>query len=932
MIMPTIDQTIQRCVVAVAVATTFLLEAAAQGPQPAGGSAATLDVADGLTVTLACSEPAIRSLTNIDVDHRGRVWACEVVNYRRNNGRRPEGDRILILEDRDGDGVFEHSHTYYQGRDVDSAMGICVLGNRVIVSCSPNIWVFTDEDGDDRPDRKEALFTNTGRAQHDHSAHAFVFGPDGKLYWNFGNTGQAVHDANGQPVRDRWGRTVQDDGRPYRGGMVFRCDADGQNFDVLAHNFRNNYEVCVDSFGGLWQSDNDDDGNKSVRINYVLEGGNYGYREEGTGRGWASPRTNLEATIPLRHWHQNDPGVVPNLLITGAGSPTGIVFYEGSLLPTRYRGQMIHCDAGPNIVRCYSVQPDGAGFHAQTLALLHGARDKWFRPADVCVAPDGSLLVADWYDPGVGGHGQGDIDRGRLYRVAPPNTPYRVPSWDFDQPHTAVAALKSPNQATRYLAWNALHKAATEAEPVLLSMFRDEGNAAFQARALWLLSHLPNGATYLREASKHVDPRLRIVALRAVRQLENPHLVDELLSRLSTDEDPAVRRECAVALRHRDDQTAHALWAQLAARYRPGDRWSLEALGIGAKDHWEERWGAWRKLQPQLAKSDPHYIDLLWRSRRAETAAEILSHLDTTDDSKNLRFFRSLDFAPKESLETALDGWLEAQRSTGKVRDRASDFAEVLLRCNTKSHSAAWAIHAFVGLGYTAPRYIDVVARFPEHCRSEDLLAGVTRQFWPDPGPAVRMILERGNKVFSQAIQQAESVDAVGTLLNALGQSGDERALPLLWEIVQQARDTEQDSVRDQETRRLAAREITRFSTGANELLNRVEQGVLSADIVSAIAFPLLRASDGKIRARAQDLIASDEQGPALPPLRELMRIQGDAHQGKRLFEGRANCSKCHNIANSAASVGPNLATIGSKLSREAMWESILFPERRHQP
>ena len=45
---------------------------------------------------------------------------------------------------------------------------------------------------------------------------------------------------------------------------------------MLADNFRNNYEVAVDSLGGLWQSDNDDDGSYACRLNYILEGGNYG--------------------------------------------------------------------------------------------------------------------------------------------------------------------------------------------------------------------------------------------------------------------------------------------------------------------------------------------------------------------------------------------------------------------------------------------------------------------------------------------------------------------------------------------------------------------------------------------------------------------------------------------------------------------------------
>ena len=66
-----------------------------------------LDVHKDLQATLFVSEPKITNPTNLDIDHRGRVWICDVKNYRGNNGRRPEGDRSLILEDTDGDGVAD---------------------------------------------------------------------------------------------------------------------------------------------------------------------------------------------------------------------------------------------------------------------------------------------------------------------------------------------------------------------------------------------------------------------------------------------------------------------------------------------------------------------------------------------------------------------------------------------------------------------------------------------------------------------------------------------------------------------------------------------------------------------------------------------------------------------------------------------------------
>lgn len=262
------------------------------------------------------------------------------------------GDRIQILEDTDGDGVADSAKTFYQDPSINTALGICVLGNRVFVSASPYLFILTDTDGDDVADRRELLFTtNPKSADHDHAAHAFVFGPDGKLYFNFGNTGGFLRhprwhagaappwDAgsrgagDGDLVTDAAGRAVTDQGKPFRQGMAFRCNEDGSNLEVLGHNFRNNYETAVDSFGTVWQSDNDDDGNQGVRINYVMEGGNFGYVDEVTGAGWGKKRTNWEPEIPRRHWHLNDPGVVPNLLQTGAGSPTGITIYEGHLLP-----------------------------------------------------------------------------------------------------------------------------------------------------------------------------------------------------------------------------------------------------------------------------------------------------------------------------------------------------------------------------------------------------------------------------------------------------------------------------------------------------------------------------------------------------------------------------------------------------------------------
>jgi hypothetical protein len=285
-----------------------------------------------------------------------------------------------------------------------------------------------------------------------------------------------------------------------------------------------------------------------------MEGGNYGYRDEMTGAGWSARRTNMEAEIPRRHWHSDDPGSVPNVRINGAGSPSGITVYEGTLLPKQFQGALIHADPGPNEVRAFTVATDGAGYTAERIPLITTQTDRMFRPVDVAVAPDGSLFVADWYDAGVGGHNMSDQSQGRIIRIAPPGMRYTVPKLDLSSPAGAAQALRSPNLATRQLAYERLAGYGRRAERALASMWRSSVPHD-RARALWLLTRIPGrGTHYLADASRDADPNIRITALRATRRIDGD--VIAMADRLMRDPSPAVRREVAIALRHDESRRA----------------------------------------------------------------------------------------------------------------------------------------------------------------------------------------------------------------------------------------------------------------------------------------------------------------------------------------------------------------------------------------
>ena len=655
------------------------------GPQAAAQSISRFTVADGLEVSLFASEPLVHNPTDMDIDEKGRVWVTEGVNYRSSFQKwgvlQPAGDRIITLE-RSENGELKEK-VFYQDPSINTALGICVLGNKVIVSDSPNVYVLTDTDGDGVADKRELLFTGISGRDHDHGVHTFLFGPDGKLYFNMGNEGKQLNypltkdvplhgrldEVPMKPVIDLDGNEVNNHGKPYRMGMVFRCNLDGSEVETLAWNFRNNYEVAVDSFGTLWQSDNDDDGNKGVRINYVMEFGNYGYADEMTGEGWstgwnkAKAKGASEDSKVYYEWHQYDPGVVPNLLNTGAGSPTGVLVYEGKLLPEAFRNRMIHCDALPRVVRAYPTQAEGAGYRAEIKNILT-TPDQWFRPVDVCAAPDGSLYVADWNDSGVGGHYMADQNvetmTGRIYRLAPPGHKPFVPKLNLNSLPGCIEALESPNLSTRYLAWTRLH-GMKGAERALLKVWQKGETLQMRARALHLLARIPGReAHYVDLALKESNPDLRITGLRIARQVKLDLI--PLVQRLAHDSSAAVRRECAIALRHNHSPEAPKLWAELASQHDGQDRWYLEALGIGADKQWDSFLDAWLSKVGEHWDSPPGR-DIVWRSRGKKTPSllvKIIGDKNLTAKDRE-HYFRSLDFVEGPEKEAALVELLTAK-------------------------------------------------------------------------------------------------------------------------------------------------------------------------------------------------------------------------------------------------------------------------------
>lgn len=882
-------------------------------------SLADLKVYDGLEVGLFASEPVFSNPTNIAIDARGRIWVCEAYNYRNrlnpNNPVKEEGDRILILEDTDQDGVADKSTVFYQGTDINAALGICVLGNKVYVSCSPNVFVFTDEDGDDVPDSKEVLFTGIKGEQHDHGMHAFIFGHDGRMYFNMGNEGKLLLTAKGDTVIDVHGRKVATDGKPFRQGLALRMDPDGTNIEVLGHNFRNNYELVVDPYGTIWQSDNDDDGNKGVRINYVMEQGNYGFTDEMTGAGWRARRTNMEKEIPLRHWHLNDPGVVPNLLQTGSGSPTGIMLYEGTMLPDIFRSQLIHCEPGHNVVRSYVVENDGAGYKARIVNLLESQSDQWFRPSDVAAAPDGSIFIADWYDPGVGGHQVGDLDRGRIYRVSTPDTRYITPDIDLSTLAGAITALLNPNMDVRYQAYQTLAQAGVEAEDALQELWHSE-SPRHRAQAFWLLSRLPGHRKYFDEALDDENPDIRITALRAARQLN--HEVPAITAKLQRDPSPQVRREVAIAIRDQDTEEAANIWAELAAQYDGNDRWYLEALGIGADLNRDLFFNAWLK---KIGKdwNKPANRDIVWRAR-SKSAIPLLAELTAAaNEQEMMRYFRAFDFHTDPSKQKALAGLISKTEGTKLIY--------ALKHIDPKHLQMTPAILAKINReldrNRTTLEFVEVAEQYDLRNRASDLLNLAVQ--YPDSTAgrdASRVLLKWDQQDLCRKVIRSENRgDAIALIKSLRSHINDSKTMALMEEILL-------DSTLDMEIRTLAVRAFAGPSQSENRLLEMAKENRLPQDLHLAAGGVFQTSWRRDIREQGATIIKlpGNREGSELLPVSQLVTLQGDIAGGKPVFANY--CSNCHLVQGEGTNFGPDLSEIGDKLPKVALYNSILFPDQ----
>jgi putative membrane-bound dehydrogenase-like protein len=385
---------------------------------PAEQTVAQMYVPEGFRVDLVAAEPDLHQPVAFAWDERGRIWVIEAYSYPTKRAAGQGLDKIVIFEDKDGDGKFETRKIFAEGLNLASALEVGYGG--VWVGAAPELLFIPDRNHDDIPDGPPQVLLNGFGFQDTHEClNSFLWGPDG---WLYGNQGVFNYARIGKPGASEAERTE------LRAG-VWRYHPVRHEFEVFAHGGSNPWGLDYDEHGQLFMTHCRSYWGRGLTT-HVIQGGHY----------WNQANANYAPFIIA-----NPPAEFPefrNFMLAsarydhgagGAGQPgsdaiygghshVGTMIYQGDNWPDEYRGHLFTHNLGGHQMNQQINKRLGSGFDT-----VHAGKDQSFCtdpryvPVDLQYGPDGAVYSIDWYDqqhchnPNTE---RWDRSNGRIYRMS----------------------------------------------------------------------------------------------------------------------------------------------------------------------------------------------------------------------------------------------------------------------------------------------------------------------------------------------------------------------------------------------------------------------------------------------------------------------------------------------------------------------------------
>jgi quinoprotein glucose dehydrogenase len=451
-------------------------------------------------IELVADEPLVINPVCITLDDKGRMIVSESHTYRygpSGSPVKPFKNPVVRLEPK-ADGKSFERVVIADGFD-DPVMGIQVKGDKMWVTANNYLYRY-DYPETGPATNKTTLVVDKNKAWNPFGMFVLEFGPDGLLYMSVGDHKVALE-----------GPTNKIDSRG-TSGVIVRMNPDGSNMERLTQGFRVPYSFEMDPFGQLWLLSNGE-GNPN-RFARIIPGVDYHcYTRGKVDNNW------LAGNHPL----------APPVFELMRGANTQLLRYYGAAYPKEYWGSLLldnwgaHGFHGPNR-GIFRYVPDEKG-HIALKESFVSCNDPHFRPAHICLDPDGNLLIADWY----GRDDESDLT-GRIWRVRYTGKVDAAPTVaKFDSDSDRLNGLGSRNHITRQ---NAMSEFGPGSEEKLAKYATDAKNSLGAANALWALSRIgtEQAASSLIRGITNDDPKVRRLSIDLYRRA-NPGKPDEVIAK-----------------------------------------------------------------------------------------------------------------------------------------------------------------------------------------------------------------------------------------------------------------------------------------------------------------------------------------------------------------------------------------------------------------
>ncbi len=870
---------------------------------------AKIKVPDGFHVSLFAGEPDVQQPISLTTDARGRLWVAENYTYAdsKTNFDTTMRDRIVILEDTDGDGQFDERTVFWD--EAQKLTSVEVGFGGVWALCAPHLLFIPDANRDDVPDGKPVVVLDgfDALAVRHNIVNGLKWGPDGWLYGRHGILATSLVGKPGAAPSQRVPLNC----------AIWRYHPTRGVFEAVAHGTTNSWGFDYDEHGEMFFI------NTVIgHLWHVVPGAHY-RRMYGTD---LNPYLYqlIEQTADHFHWDTGEAwsdirkiGVSPTTDKAGGGhAHSGLMIYLGGSWPDEYHNTVFTVNLHGRRLNNDHLERAGAGYVAHHAADFMKSDDPWFRGIDLIYGPDGAVYVADWTDVGEC-HENDGVHRtsGRIFKIRyGENKPIGTFDLAGATDASLVRAQAHPNDWIVRSSRRILQERAaggrdlSHAQALLHKMFEGDLPIPQKLRALWCLSSMNalDEAWLVRELG-HSDEHVRawVVRLLMDRAELSKSAVEHLQKQATRERSGLVQVYLASAMQKLDFE----------------QRWPI-AEALSAHDEFaqdrELPLMVWYGIEPAVVHRPKRAVNLAMTSRipvvRQFTARRLTVEIERIPEQVNALVTRlggiddpAVQLDLLTGMSQALRGWHKAPapKAWAQTSEKLGAGSNAAIHNLTRELAVVFGdgraldeLRQIVGDGNAEPESRRQALRTLVESRPDDL-AALLQKFMGD-----RVLV-------NEAVRGLASIDDANVprvVLDAYGRL-------------------------DAEGKAIAVTTLVSRPAYARELLDAVAAGRISRTDLSAFhARQICSFDDSSLTARLTEVwgetrVADADKRKLIDRYKELLTPErvsaANPSAGRALFN--KTCANCHVLYGQGKTAGPDL-TGSNRRNLEYLLENIIDP------